>query len=126
VIVTSAIHLYELTRRDHISFGRALGRGAGSAVAFSLSVVVIWPLVGLAAYHTRLLLLNITTIEQIRNQAQKTLVSELPLPPNPFTHGSWRRNLLNVLCRPAGYSWLDAHAIATEDRRMVNPAVQAN
>lgn len=27
-----------------------------------------------------------------------------------------------VLCRPSGFSWLDAHGIVTEDRRLVNPA----
>jgi palmitoyltransferase ZDHHC9/14/18 len=45
-----------------------------------------------------------------------------PAPPNPFTHGSLLRNGLYVLCRPGGASWLDAHAVATEDRRAVNPA----
>lgn len=29
---------------------------------------------------------------------------------------------MNVLCRSTGYSWLDASAIATEDKREVNPA----
>lgn len=68
----------------------------------------------------QLLLLNVTTIEQIRNQAHKTLVPGAP-PPNPFSHGNWRRNLLAVLCRPVGYSWLDAAGVAVEDRREVNP-----
>ena len=27
-----------------------------------------------------------------------------------------------VLCRPSGFSWLDAHGIVTEDTRLVNPA----
>lgn len=30
-----------------------------------------------------------------------------------------------VLCRPVGYSWLDASAIATEDKREVNPGLEA-
>jgi palmitoyltransferase ZDHHC9/14/18 len=89
-----------------------------------------------------LLLLNITTIEQvrlfslfssligtdaclfyqIRNQAHKTLVPG-PAPPNPFSHGTWRRNLLQVLCRPVGFSALDAHGLATQDEREVNPGL---
>lgn len=44
-------------------------------------------------------------------------------PPNPFSHGNWRRNLLYVLCRPSGYSWLDFRAVATEDKREVNPGL---
>ena len=44
-----------------------------------------------------------------------------PAPPNPFSHGSWRKNLVYMLCRPTGYSWLHARGIATEDRRDVNP-----
>ncbi|KAI0780656.1 DHHC palmitoyltransferase-domain-containing protein [Trametes elegans] len=124
VICTTAIHLYLLTRKYHLSFRRALGtsQGAGSAVAFSISIVVIWPVLALLSYHLRLLLLNVTTIEQIRNQAHKSLVPG-PAPPNPFSHGSWRKNLVYMLCRPPGFSWLDARGIATEDKRQVNPGL---
>ncbi|KXN91497.1 Palmitoyltransferase ZDHHC9 [Leucoagaricus sp. SymC.cos] len=122
IICTSALHLYLLTVRDKLAFRHALKRGAGSAVAFCLSILIIWPVSALLLYHMRLLLLNITTIEQIRNQAHKSLIPDAP-PPNPFSHGNWRRNLINVLCRPAGYSWLDASAIATEDKREINPAL---
>jgi palmitoyltransferase ZDHHC9/14/18 len=59
---------------------------------------------------------------QIRNQAHKTLVPG-PAPPNPFSHGSMRRNFVNVLCRPTGYSWLDAAGVATVDERKVNPGL---
>ena len=61
---------------------------------------------------------------QIRNAAAKTLQQpgDAP-PPNLFTHGNWRRNILYVLCRPPGYSWLDARAVATEDKREVNPGL---
>jgi palmitoyltransferase ZDHHC9/14/18 len=65
VIVTTAVHLADISHDQHISFGRALGRGAGSAVAFCLALVVIGPLSALAVYHIRLLLLNVTTIEQV-------------------------------------------------------------
>ncbi|KAF8559641.1 zf-DHHC-domain-containing protein [Imleria badia] len=98
VICTSAIHLYLLTQMDHIDFREALIRGPGSAVAFSLSILVI------------------------RNQAHKTLIPGAP-PPNPFTYGSWRANLAEILCRPAGFSWLNAHAVVTEDKRPVNPGL---
>ncbi|KAJ7510016.1 DHHC palmitoyltransferase-domain-containing protein [Mycena galericulata] len=120
VIVTAALHLYLLTRWEGLDFKGALRHGAGSAVAFCLAIAVIWPVAALMSYHMRLLLLNVTTIEQIRNQAHKTLIPG-PAPPNPFSHGSWRRNLLAVLCRPVGFSWLDAAAVATQDEREVNP-----
>lgn len=123
VICTSALHLYLLTRRDGIKFISALREGAGSAVAFSLAITVVWPVTALLVYHMRLLLLNITTIEQIRNQAHKSLVPG-PAPPNPFSYGSWRHNLMEVLCRPAGFSWLDAHAPVTEDKRRINPGLE--
>lgn len=120
IIVTCALHLYFLTTRRHISFRKALEEGAGSAVAFSMSLVVIWPVLALLSYHLRLLVLNVTTIEQIRNQAHKTVTAG-PAPPNPFSHGRWTRNFAYVLCRPSGYSWLDGHGIATQDKREVNP-----
>jgi len=124
VICTAALHLYFLTQDEHIDFHHALNKGAGSAVVFVIGIIVIWPVSALLAYHMRLLLLNVTTIEQIRNQAHKSLVPG-PAPPNPFSHGNWRRNLIAVLCRPAGYSWLDGHSIATEDRRRINPGMGA-
>lgn len=65
MIVTSALHLYLLTHRDHDPFKNALSHGAGSAVVFSLAIVVIWPVGALLSYHMRLLLLNVTTIEQV-------------------------------------------------------------
>ncbi|KAF9532209.1 DHHC palmitoyltransferase-domain-containing protein [Crepidotus variabilis] len=121
IIVTSALHLYFLTSRDHLSFKQALSnrQGTGSAVAFGLSVSVVWPVAALLTYHMRLLLLNTTTIEQIRNQAHKSLIPSGPAPPNPFSHGSWGRNVAAVLCRPTGWSWLDASAPVKEDRREV-------
>ncbi|KAF8635480.1 hypothetical protein AX17_003870 [Amanita inopinata Kibby_2008] len=125
IICTSALHLYLLTRKDDVNFRHALGRAPGSAVAFGMAICIIWPVAALLSYHVRLLLLNITTIEQIRNQAHKTLVPG-PAPPNPFTHGSWIRNLAAVLCRPRGLSWLNATGVATEDKRKINPGMYDN
>jgi palmitoyltransferase ZDHHC9/14/18 len=35
------------------NFSHALGKGAGSAVAFCLAVTVVWPVGALLAYHMR-------------------------------------------------------------------------
>jgi palmitoyltransferase ZDHHC9/14/18 len=59
-------------------------------------------------------------VSQIRNSAHKSIVPGTA-PPNPFAHSSWRGNLADVLCRPSGFSWVQAHAVATEDKRLVNP-----
>jgi len=123
VIVTSALHLSMLTREDHIDFAHALGKGAGSATAFCLGITVIWPVGALLMYHVRLLYLNVTTIEQIRNSAHKT-IEPGQTPANPFAHPSWTGNLADVLCRPGGYSWVQPHAVATEDKRLVNPGFE--
>ncbi|KAI0318936.1 DHHC palmitoyltransferase-domain-containing protein [Amylostereum chailletii] len=120
VIITSALHLWFLTHDDHDSFREALNKGVGSAVAFSLSILLIWPVAALFSYHVRLLFLNMTTIEQIRSQAHKSLGNG-PLPPNPFAHSNWRGNVADVLCRPAGLSWVEPHAIVMEDKRAINP-----
>lgn len=53
MICTSALHLYLLTRRNHVSFEGALAQGIGSAIAFSLSILVIWPVTALLVYHLR-------------------------------------------------------------------------
>ena len=121
VIVSSAIHLWLLAQRNTWSFAHALREGAGSAVCFSLAIILIWPVGALFSYHVRLLLLNITTIEQIRVTAHKRLVPGAAAPPNPFSHGGWRRNLAAVLCRPPGMTWIDLSGVATEDRRSINP-----
>lgn len=125
VICTTAIHLWLLTTSKYgLSFHQAVAtpQGVGSAVAFCMSILVVWPVSALLFYHARLLLLNITTIEQIRMSAHKSLEPGVA-PPNPFSHGNWRRNLVYVLCRTPGYSWADFRAVATEDKREINPGL---
>ncbi|KAJ7271926.1 DHHC palmitoyltransferase-domain-containing protein [Mycena haematopus] len=130
MIITAALHLYYLTLSfppgtPHTkAFQHALSHGAGSALVFCLGLALIWPVGALLSYHMRLLLLNVTTIEQIRATAHKSLVPG-PAPPNPFSHGTCRKNLMQVLCRPVGYSWLDAAGDATQDGREVNPGFVA-
>ncbi|KAI0256647.1 DHHC palmitoyltransferase-domain-containing protein [Lactifluus subvellereus] len=123
VIVTSALHLSMLTREKHAQLRDVLGKGVGSTVAFCLAITVIWPVSALLIYHVRLLYLNVTTIEQIRNSAHKSIAPG-PTPPNPFAHSSWRGNLADALCRPGGFSWVQPHAVATEDKRLVNPGFE--
>jgi palmitoyltransferase ZDHHC9/14/18 len=56
VICTTAIHLRLLTTsRYGLTFRQALGTadGVGSAVAFMMSILVVWPVGALLLYHTR-------------------------------------------------------------------------
>lgn len=54
IICTAALHLWFLTQRDGgMSFRRALDVGWGSAVVFSMSIAIIWPLGALLSYHMR-------------------------------------------------------------------------
>ena len=53
VIVTAALHLWFLTQDEHVSFRVALRHGAGSAVAFAMGVVLVWPVAALFSYHVR-------------------------------------------------------------------------
>ncbi|KIL61314.1 hypothetical protein M378DRAFT_82746 [Amanita muscaria Koide BX008] len=127
VICTSALHLYLLTRKEDIDFPHALREGPGSAVAFCLAICIIWPVAALLTYHVRVrfFLLRYEKYSYNRpmlNQAHKSLMLD-SAPPNPFTHGSWMRNLVELLCRPRGTSWLDGMSPVTEDKRKVNPGM---
>lgn len=42
-----------MSERRVKNFSHALGKGAGSAVAFCLAVIVVWPVGALLAYHVR-------------------------------------------------------------------------
>jgi hypothetical protein len=53
VIVTSALHIFFITQREHVSFRGAIMKGVGSAVVFCLAVAVIWPVAALLTYHLR-------------------------------------------------------------------------
>ncbi|EJD42244.1 hypothetical protein AURDEDRAFT_115198 [Auricularia subglabra TFB-10046 SS5] len=122
IIITSAIHLNVLSGREHLNFESTLRDGFGSAVTFVSASIVIWPVSILMGYHVRLLYLNTTTIEQVRNKAHKSLGAGAgPLPPNPFTYGRWYYNMAYLLCRPPGYSWIAADEIAAEDKRVRPP-----
>ncbi len=114
-------------------------------MAFSLSISAAWPVLALLVYHIRvelihlnhriegsltiptlysalikLILLNITTIEQVRSKAH-AIVAPGEAPRNPFSFGSWKRNASWVFCHPAGYSWIEPSAFAEEDARVINP-----
>ncbi|KAL1743448.1 DHHC palmitoyltransferase-domain-containing protein [Schizophyllum fasciatum] len=121
VIITAALHLYFLVLDEETSFRHAVSEGWGSAVAFCLGIGVFMPIVALFSYHVRLVFLNQTTIEQIRNKAHKSIDPQTA-PPNPFG-STWRRNVVTVLCRPRGYSWLDPHGVQVEDKREINPGM---
>ena len=53
IIITSALQLYYLTVWQGYNFKGALRKGAGSAVGFLLSIMVIWPVGALLSYHLR-------------------------------------------------------------------------
>lgn len=50
-------------------------------------------------------------------------MSEGPPQPmyNPFSYGKWYRNVGYLLCRPSGFTWLEASAVKVDDRRQINP-----
>ncbi|KAG9047878.1 Eukaryotic peptide chain release factor GTP-binding subunit [Tulasnella sp. UAMH 9824] len=104
---------------QRVPLPRDLRVRAGTVVVVALCIVVMWPLLALTLYHVRLLLLNITTIEQVRNQAHRKLTNA-PTPPNPFTIGRWWHNVAYLLCRPAGYSWVDLPGYSMSDTRKVS------
>ncbi|KZO95802.1 zf-DHHC-domain-containing protein [Calocera viscosa TUFC12733] len=119
VIVTSALELYSLSY-THGSFVSALRVEPLGAVSFAVGVIVIWPISALLAYHVRLQVLNITTVEQVRAQAHRSVIPGPP-PPNAFNLGHWYTNVAVVLCRPGGYSWIEPWERKSEDMRQVNP-----
>ena len=53
IIITAALHLFFLTRDEHMGFAHALRKGAGSVVVFLMSIAVIWPVAALLSYHMR-------------------------------------------------------------------------
>ncbi len=54
VIVTAALHLYFLTQRQRaLDFRLALTAAPGSAAVFSMSVIVLGPMMALFLYHVR-------------------------------------------------------------------------
>ncbi|WVQ99474.1 hypothetical protein IAU59_006609 [Kwoniella sp. CBS 9459] len=124
MIVFSALHFSLLCHHDHISFGRALGESPGAAVSFILGVLVLLPVSFLLWYHLRLLLWNLTTVEQIRANTSRTLFSSGVRPDNPFATDSLLSNIVIAsIGRPQFPSWLDASGYVGEDKRAVNPAL---
>ncbi|KDN48934.1 hypothetical protein RSAG8_02287, partial [Rhizoctonia solani AG-8 WAC10335] len=120
IAVTAALHLYLQTRPEHgsKSFTEALGgTGIGSAVVFVVCAAVIWPVGTLLGYHIRLLALNVTTIEQLRNSAQASLGATDGAVPNAFNLGKWTRNAAWGACRPAGLSWVEGWKPVRADQR---------
>ncbi|KGB74458.2 hypothetical protein CNBG_0296 [Cryptococcus deuterogattii R265] len=125
IVIFSAIHFSLLCHHDDISLRRALSDSPGAAVSFLLGVLAIIPVLFLLQYHIRLLLFNITTIEQIRANTSKSLFALPKRPDNPFSGPSLVSNvLLASLARPQFPSWINASGWKQEDRRQNNPALE--
>ncbi|KAG8881232.1 Eukaryotic peptide chain release factor GTP-binding subunit [Tulasnella sp. 332] len=121
ILITAVFQIYLEGKDRRMGAGGAIKHAIGSTVAACLCIVVIWPLLALALYHVRLLLLNVTTIEQVRQQAHRKLTKSSTALPNPFSIGQWYHNLAYLLFRPAGYDWVDMSGISLHDTRKVNP-----
>lgn len=125
IVILSAIHFSLLCHHDNVSFKSALSDSPGAAVSFLLGIIAIIPVLFLLQYHVRLLLFNITTIEQIRANTSKSLFAMPKRPDNPFSSPSLVSNvLLASLARPQFPSWIDASGWKQEDRRKINPALK--
>ncbi|WWC89296.1 uncharacterized protein L201_004217 [Kwoniella dendrophila CBS 6074] len=124
IIVFSAIHFSLLCHHDHISFGKALSESPGAAVSFLLGVFLTFPILFLSWYHCRLLLYNLTTVEQIRANTSNSLFVTSNRPDNPFASNSLFDNvILASIGRPQFPSWIDANGFEETDKREVNPAL---
>ncbi|WWD17270.1 hypothetical protein CI109_101710 [Kwoniella shandongensis] len=123
-VVFSAVHFSLLCHHDHISFRRALQDSPGAAVSFLLGLLVLGPVLFLLSYHTRLLLHNLTTVEQIRASASGRSFLNRARPDNPFASDSLFANvILASMGRPQFPSWIDASGWVDEKTREVNPAL---
>lgn len=124
IVVFSAIQFSMICHHEHVSFKRALQTTPGSAVSFILGVLVLPPILFLFWYHVRLLLYNLTTIEQIRASASRNLFKATTRPYNPFSKGSrWKNVVAASIGRPQYPSWVRANDPVIDDRRAVNPAL---
>ncbi|BEI84152.1 hypothetical protein CcaverHIS002_0407560 [Cutaneotrichosporon cavernicola] len=124
VVVFSALHFSMLCAHDHISFKQALEESPGAAVSFGLGILTLAPVLFLLWYHIRLLLYNLTTIEQIRASASSNLFKATQRPYNPFAAPSRFQNIIRAsIGRPQVPSWIDASGFVVQDNRHVNPAL---
>lgn len=124
VVVFSALHFSMLCAHDHISFKQALQESPGAAVSFGLGILTLAPVLFLLWYHIRLLLYNLTTIEQIRASASSNLFRATQRPYNPFAAPTRLQNIVRAsIGRPQVPSWVDAAGYVVEDNRRVNPAL---
>ncbi|WRT66402.1 uncharacterized protein IL334_003358 [Kwoniella shivajii] len=125
IIIFSALHFSLLCHHDHVSFGKALSESPGAAVSFLLGVLLTVPILFLLWYHIRLLIYNLTTVEQIRANTSNSLFAKAQRPDNPFMSNSLFSNIiLASIGRPQFPSWIDANGFEDDDKREINPALK--
>lgn len=124
IVVFSALHFSMLCHHDNINFVTALKQSPGAAVSFLLGVLVLPPILFLLYYHVRLLLYNLTTLEQIRASASTNLLRATQRPYNPFAASTRWKNIIRAsIGRPQYPSWIDGSGYHQVDNRKVNPAL---
>ncbi|WVQ72500.1 hypothetical protein IAR50_002055 [Cryptococcus sp. DSM 104548] len=127
IVVFSAVHFSLICHHDNVPFRQALTDSPGAAVSFLLGILTLVPVVFLFQYHMRLLLFNITTLEQIRANPTNSLFAIPVRPDNPFAQPSTWANVVQAsIGRPQFPSWIDPSGWEEKDTREVNPALSVN
>ncbi|KAE8220878.1 hypothetical protein CF319_g5666 [Tilletia indica] len=150
---------YQLPRKGHfgggLDFRGALAKAPVTAFLFCLTLAALAPIITLLGYHCWLVMMNRTTVEQIRintareygekpgsqlhpeDRPERSVLSRMcctstchdmgiaGLDPNPFASRSAWRNALGSLGRPRSFSWIEPSSRATYDTRLDNPAKTA-
>ncbi|WVQ80763.1 hypothetical protein IAT38_002868 [Cryptococcus sp. DSM 104549] len=124
IVIFSAIHFSLICRHEHVSFRHALKASPGAAVSFLLGLAALAPILFLLQYHLRLLLYNLTTLEQIRANASNSLFTSAIRPSNPFAEKSTWANIVRAsIGRPQHPSWINPSGWERVEGREVNPAL---
>ncbi|CAD6903166.1 unnamed protein product [Tilletia laevis] len=150
---------YELPRKGQFGgghdFREAIAEAPVTAVLFCVTVASLAPIITLLGYHCWLVMMNRTTVEQIRintareygekpgsqlhpdDRPPRSLLARMccastcndmgiaGIDPNPFASRSAWRNALGSLGKPRSFSWIEPSSRATHDNRLDNPATTA-
>ena len=111
IFVCAVTHLVLLSKNDHAEqFLEAVTQSPASIIVCFICLISIWPIVGLAGFHTYLTSSNLTTNEDIKGSYSSKRSSTNF---NPYSRGNPFSNCAMVLCGPLPPSLIDARGKVT-------------
>ncbi|KAH9425297.1 Palmitoyltransferase zdhhc14 [Dermatophagoides pteronyssinus] len=123
IYVFSCIITHFILLSKTMTFVEAVKQSPVSVVEMIICFFSVWSILGLAGFHTYLIMSNLTTNEDIKGSFSKRNHVSIK---NPYSQGSIFRNCYSILCAPIGPSLIHRRSYVYCEESIITTAASAS